>query len=103
LMATVFLSLGVALSFLTYRDVRIAWKLCLLLAVLAILRFLPWVAYNVYLFLSGGSPYVDSPGTIYVVVTEAILFVIPASAVLILAYLARRDLKGLLFKGKNGP
>jgi hypothetical protein len=96
-LACLFLAVCFALALMTYRDIKAAWMLCLSIAGLAFLRFVPMVAYNVYLFVKQDPRYVDSPGTIFIVLVNAVLFVLPAMIVLILAIVHRRSVGRILF------
>jgi hypothetical protein len=99
-LACLFLTVCFALVLMTYRDIKVAWMLCLLIAGLAFIRFVPMVAYNVYLFVKQDPLYVDSPGTILIVLVNAVLFVLPAMIVLPLAIVHRRSVGRILFPSR---
>jgi len=61
-----------------------------------LMYWLPTTLVNFWFFLVGDPLYLDSPGTMLVVAVNAILFVIPATTLLVLFALQRRQVKALL-------
>jgi len=80
-----------------HRLERWAWWFCCALTAAPILMVAPGVVYNFALFAVNDPLYLDSPGTILVVATNALVLVVPALLVLVLL-LSRR---GLLAPNKS--
>jgi len=60
---------------------RFAWMAALALSLLPLIRWLPVVAINQWMFMTGHELYRESPATIYAVWHVAIVFVLPPLAV----------------------
>lgn len=84
-------ALYAALSLAAFRRKRWATYLALLPPVLSLLAVGPNVVYNFYAFLTDDPLYLDSPGTIFIVGIEAIIFIIPAIIILVLSLVYRYE------------
>ena len=88
----ILLTLGVAyvgISFFALAGKRWAIVTSTIVAILLMIRWLPMVAINTWMFISGHELYRDSPATILVVLSYAVVFAIP-STILCCLYLAQR-------------
>jgi hypothetical protein len=65
-----------------FRGSIVSLRIAVLPPLLFLLWWAPWVAYNFWAFATNDPLYVDSPGTILVVLPFAILIVWPTSVVL---------------------
>lgn len=85
--AIVFLCIGyVIIAFQAFFKKRWALLISLLVVVLVLLRWLPMVILNFWMFYSEDALYVDSPATIFIVLIYTVLWVLPAT-ILCLLYL----------------
>ena len=86
--------LGVAFAALR----RTVWALLISIGAAAILlvRWLPMVVTNFYMYLDDHPLYVDSPGTIFIVAINALLFALPAALLLILYLVQWRKVVSLI-------
>ncbi len=62
-----------------------------LTAILLMLRWLPMVTINTWMFLSGHELYRDSPATILVVLSYALVFALPATVLCVLYIFQRKN------------
>lgn len=69
------------------------WIVALAFPILPLLRWTPMVVVNTWMFFTGHELYRDSPATIFVVATYAVIFVIPGFLIYLCLIL---DLKRLL-------
>ncbi len=76
-------------SLLAMFHMRWAVGTCVLVAFVLMIRWLPMVSVNIWMFFSGHELYQDSPATILIVLIYAIVFAVPATLLCIL-YLANR-------------
>lgn len=81
---------------------RLALLLVLVFTLLFLLRWLPMVAVNVWMFSTDHPLYLDSPGTIMIVAVYAVLFAIPALIFSIAYLLQWRSLLAALRKPTRG-
>lgn len=72
------LSVFVAVAFLALRGKRWALLFSLCVAILLLVRWLPMVVVNFWMFFTDHPLYLDSPATIFVVAVNAMLFAVPA-------------------------
>lgn len=77
------------ISFYTLAGRRWAIVVSIIAAILLMVRWLPMVAVNIWMFITGHPLYQDSPGTIFIVAIYAVIFAIP-STLLCGLYLAQR-------------
>jgi len=73
-----------ALAILAFRGNRWAIILSVLTAFLLMLRWLPMVLVNAWMFITGHPLYLDSPGTILIVILYAAVFAMPATLLSVL-------------------
>jgi len=90
------LSAFIAVAFLAVRGSRWALVLSICVAVLLLVRWLPMVVVNFWMFFTNHPLYLDSPATIFIVGINAMLFAIPAAILLTLASLQWRQVKEVL-------
>ena len=76
---------------------RMAWFVAIALPILPLMRWLPMICLNLFMFLTGHEPYQDSPGTIVVVAIYAVVFVAPAVLIYFCLFLDRKCLVVVLF------
>lgn len=77
----VFFSLSIAYILISEQALtlkRWAAIIVIITVLLLLIRWLPMVAVNFYMFFTGAELYLDSPGTILVVIPLALLFVFPS-------------------------
>jgi hypothetical protein len=79
-------------SVMALRSHRWAIALVVLAATLVMFCSLPLVVLNTGMFFSGHQLYQDSPGTIFVVLVNAVVFAIPATSICILFVWRRHEL-----------
>ena len=77
---------------------RVAWWMAIPVPALFLLMYLPMVLHNFALFFAGDALYLDSPATIFVVVIDALVFVMPALIIYYGLLLERKAIAGILFK-----
>ena len=70
---------------------RVAWIATLTITMLSLVRWLPMVCVNVFMYLTGHELDQDSPATIFVVVVIAVVFVIPPLSINVSLFLERRQ------------
>jgi hypothetical protein len=76
---------------------RMAWYVAIALPILPLLRWVPMVCLNVFMFSTGHELYRDSPATIVVVAMNAMQFVTPAVVIYFCLFLDRKRLMAVLF------
>jgi hypothetical protein len=79
-------------SVFALRGSRWAVAISVAASALLTLRWLPVVVMNTWMFISGHELYQDSPGTIFIVASYAIVFAIPSTMILALFILKRKEL-----------
>jgi len=90
-----------ALAILAFRGNRWAIILSVLTAFLLMLRWLPMVLVNAWMFKTGHPLYLDSPGTILIVISYTVVFAVPATLLSILySFQYKKLLK--LFRKQEG-
>jgi hypothetical protein len=89
----------VAASAVALRGSRWAIATTVVVAVLLLIRWLPVVVVNTWMFISGHELYRDSPGTIFIVAAYAVVFAVPAAIVCTLFYLNGKVLRFMLRSG----
>jgi len=83
----VFLCVGyVITAFQAFLNKRWAVLISIVVAILILIRWLPMVVLNFWMFYSEDALYLDSPGTIFIVLINSVLLVLPAT-ILCLLYL----------------
>ena len=90
------LSAFIAVAFLAVRGNRWALALSICVAVLLLVRWLPMVVVNFWMFFTNHPLYLDSPATIFIVGINAILFAIPATILVALLSFQWRQVKKAL-------
>lgn len=88
-----------AVSFFALTGKRWAIVVSVVIAILLMIRWLPMVAINVWMFISGHELYRDSPATIFVVLSYAVVFAIPSTVLCGLYFAQRRQIWGILRNG----
>jgi hypothetical protein len=63
--------------------------------------WLPMVAMNAFMFISGHELYKDSPATILIVLSYAIVFAMPATTLCVLYLVHRKNIWRLIRYGKE--
>ena len=89
------LSLSLAYIYVAFAGVdRKRWAVffILLVSLLIFIRWVPMVTLNFYMFLDGHELYLDSPGTILVVIPLAVIFAFPSLIMIIAIALNFRKL-----------
>lgn len=69
----------VVIAVFTLLGKRWAWGISVIVAFSLMIRWLPMVLINAWMFISGHELYQDSPATIFIVLLYAVLFAIPAT------------------------
>lgn len=100
--SVIFLASGLyaANSFFALHRRRAALIINVVVAALLLIRWLPMVSLNFYMFASGHELYLDSPATIFVVAIYAILFAFPACLLCSLYFIQRKVLLEAIRIGK---
>jgi hypothetical protein len=80
---------------------RVAWLVAFFVPVLILMRWVPMVCINCFMFFTGHELYQDSPATILVVVIYAVAFVAPPLVIYSLLFLDRERVRALLFPHKR--
>jgi hypothetical protein len=86
----------VGISVLAMRHSRWAVVLVLLVAALLLIRHLPPVILNGWMYFTDHPLYLDSPATILIVAIHAVIFALPALGLVALYAYRWRDLRALL-------
>lgn len=92
----------VASSIAALRGYRWAVVLAVVVSTLLLIRWLPMVVVNFWMFISGHELYQDSPATIFIVAAYAVVFAIPSVAVCTLLALSRKELWFMLSRSTRG-
>jgi hypothetical protein len=79
-----------ALSIAAFQGKRWAWWLSLVPPLYFVVCTGPWVAYNFYEFFTDHPRYLNSPGTIFIVVINLLMLLLPAVLILILMVACRK-------------
>lgn len=80
-----------------FANVRIAWVVALVIPILPLVRWTPMVVVNFWMFFTGHELYHDSPATIFIVATNALMFVLPGLFIYLCIALDRKRLFSTLF------
>lgn len=91
----------VVVSLLALLKNRWAIAISVLVAIILMLRWLPMVIINTWMFISGHELYQDSPATILVVLSYAIVFAIPSTILNILYFVNRKPIWQFVRHGKD--
>lgn len=91
----------IVMSVFALYEKRWAIAACVLIAVILMLRWLPVAVINTWMFISGHELYQDSPATILVVLSYAIVFAIPATILSTLYMFNRKSIWPLIRYGKS--
>jgi hypothetical protein len=100
----ILLTLGVAyavISFFALVGRRWAIGIPVIIAILLMIRWLPMVGINTWMFMSGHELYQDSPATILVVLSYAVVFAIPSTILCSLYLVQRKQIWGILRNGAS--
>jgi hypothetical protein len=100
----ILLTLGVAyavISFFALVGKRWAIGISVIIAILLMIRWLPMVAINTWMFMSGHELYQDSPATILVVLSYGVVFAIPSTILCGLYLVQRKQIWGILRNGAS--
>lgn len=72
--------------------------ICILIAFLSMIRWLPMVILNLGMFIGRHPLYLDSPATIFIVAIYACLFAFPPTALSIMYFAFRKELLQVFFE-----
>lgn len=100
----ILLTLGVAYTVVSlFALVGKGWAIgiSVIIAILLMIRWLPMVAINTWMFMSGHDLYRDSPATILVVFSYAVVFAIPSTILCGLYLVQRKQIWGILRNGTS--
>jgi len=95
----VFLALSVCFVIVAFQAIsknRWAVAISILVASLVMVRWLPMVVVNSWMFISGHELYQNSPATIFIVIINIIIFTAPSTALCISYFLNRKKLWQLI-------
>lgn len=88
----------IAISLFALAGKRWAIVMCIMVALLLTIRWVPMVAINAWMFATGHELYRDSPATILVVLSYAIVFAIPSLILCVLYFFQRKHIWKILKK-----
>lgn len=82
----------------TLRQQRRAVAVSVVVASILMVRWLPMVGVNFWMFITRNELYQDSPATIFIVAVYALVFAVPATLLCTLYFMKRRNLRMIFGK-----